>query len=335
VIRPTHHRFTRCMVLWLLGLALSFAGGGPQTDASGFQEEPAPTSYTGIAHDTLSLYAWPGRHMAFLTERADLDKKTMRRIGEVADSTWDYYAKTTGHVPRPFMTYNGLATVAQVPRSCPGAAGCTYIGATGMELVNPIFPKWLYKNAQAEVWDQVFFYEMGRSFWAFPQWEFPKPADSSCIVTGFAVLMRYRSMNAQGLRGSFNQSEDSFNRLYAATLGLIDGYAADPTHTWANTFLINTYSGAQHAECTDLFASLVLKLAHEHGEQAFLEGLFRDAVTQSLPKTAEEAAGNFELSCSDAAQANLTAVFHDRWRWPVPTKVRQEVKRRWGEPIAP
>jgi hypothetical protein len=298
-------------------------------------QAPSPTTYSGIANDSLSLYAWPGRHMAFLTERPDLDRTTMRQILDVADSTWDYYAKTTRHLPKPLLTYNGLATVAQVPRSCPGAAGCTYIGATGMELVNPVFPDWLYKDAQAGVWDQVFFYEMGRSFWAYPQWEFPKPSDSSCIVTGFAVLMRYRSINALGLRGSYNQSEAGFNLLYAATLGIIDRYAADPKKSWANTFLVNNYTGVQHTECADLFASLMLRLAHDYGGQAFLERLFRDATSRPLPKTAEDAAGNFEISCSNAAQTNLTALFHDQWRWPVPSKVRRELKRRWGDPIKP
>jgi len=282
----------------------------------------------------LNLYAWPGSKNAFLTKTATLDPVSMRKILSAADGTYNYYAGAVGKLPSLYFNYNGLATIADTGVGGVDLCGdgCTYIGATGMEISDNSFG-WLYNGVQSNTYDQVMFYEFGRSFWVMgSQLQYPSPADSSCEVTGFAVLMRYRSLQAQGLTGAFGGSTTNYTNQYNNTLGMIDTYAANTSLNFNNTFLANSFS-SPYGGCADLWTSMMIRLAQNYGGEAFIQNVFKEALKRPAAVTTQDAVDNFILAASAAANANLTLVFQNQWRWPVSTAASAEAMTRWGKPV--
>lgn len=304
---------------------------------------PFATTYTTEQGAKLNLYAWPGQKMAILTVSNTLDPVVMHKWLTAADGTWNYYATATGSLPSLYFNYNGLATIAEVQSAC--GAGCTYIGATGMEIEDPYFA-WMPDGIPFGVYDQVMFYEMGRSFWLFEnRIGYRSPGNSACLQTGYAVLMRFRSIAALGYQGGFNgyygtpvtQSQadtaaTGYNTLLANNAGLIDAYAANTSTTWSNTFYTDTFVNP-NGSCADLFASLVQRLAQDYGGEAFIQDLWKEVLKQSPSASDQTALDNFVLAASAAAKTNLTGHFLNAWRWPVSTAAQQAAQTNWGNPV--
>lgn len=292
---------------------------------------PFATAYKDINGVTLNLFAWPGDKNAILSSSAALDPASMRSFLKIADAVYGYYADAVGKEPSLYVQYDGKATIAQVPSTC--GAGCTYIGATGMELLSPpYFDNIFAEAAQGQV-DQVLAYEFGRSFWLFgSQLEYKTPDNSSCIVTGYAVLMRYEAIDGLGLPG-VSTTVAGYNQAYSETKALVDGYQADSSLSWNNTILNTAYRVPSNKYgCSDLFASFVMRLAQNYGGQTFVKALWKEALKRPAATTTQDAVDNFILAASAAANHNLTAVFHDTWRWPVSVSAANEATSRFGPP---
>jgi hypothetical protein len=312
---------------------VSNAAGTVNSSAAVLKVGPFATTYTTQQGVVLSMYAWPGAKMAFLTKATTYDGPTMRKILTAADGTWNYYAGSTGTLPSYFFVYNGLATIANTGVGGVNLCGdgCTYIGATGMELSDNA-TGWLYNGVLNNTgYDQVMFYEMGRSFWLFPNLQYQSPADSSCEVTGYAVLMRYRSLSAQGYTGLFGGSASAYTSQYANSLGMIDTYAGDSSLNFNNTFLTNSFT-SPYGGCSDLWAAMVIRLANNYGGEAFIQSLFKQVLLRAAATTTQTAIDNFVLAASAAAGKNLTLTFGTTWKWPISTAAAQEAQSRWGNP---
>ena len=295
---------------------------------------PFATSYTTQKGVILNLYAWPGAKVAVLSKSATLDPVVMRKMLNAADGAYNYYAGAVGKLPGLALNYNGLETIAETGVGgvdlC--GAGCTYIGATGMEIADDYFTILYNGIANSNTYDQVIFYEFGRSFWLFgSQLQYPSPASSGCEVTGFAVLMRYRSLAALGLVGSFG-TPASYVSQYNNTLGMIDTYAANNNLNFNNTFLADSFS-SPYGGCADLWSSLVLRLAQNYGGEAFIQALFKEALKRPAAVTTQDAVDNFVLAASAAAGVNLTDVFQTKYKWPVSTAAATEARNRFGLPV--
>lgn len=291
---------------------------------------PFATTYKDINGVTLSLFAWPGDKNAILSSSGTLNPASMHSFLKIADAVYGYYADAVGKEPLLYVQYGGKATIAQVPSTC--GAGCTYIGATGMELLSSYFDSIFAEAAQGQV-DQVLAYEFGRSFWLFgSQLEYKGSDSSSCIVTGYAVLMRYEAIDGVGLPG-VSTTVAGYNQAYAETKALIDGYQADSSLNWNNTILNTGYRVPSNKYgCTDLFASLVMRLAQTYGGQTFIKALWKEALKRPAATTTQDAVDNFILAASAAANHNLTALFRDTWRWPVSVSATNEATTRFGAP---
>ena len=126
------------------------------------------------------------------------------------------------------------------PRTC--GAGCTYIGATGTEILTSYFEAMYRQIAEHNLYDQIPFYELGRSFWFWsPQLEFQSP-DQDPVVTGFAVWMRFRSMAAAHVKGApFNGTP--FSTFASQVAALAGQYEADPSLTFADTLAVDRSPG--------------------------------------------------------------------------------------------
>jgi hypothetical protein len=290
---------------------------------------PFATAYKDINGDTLNLFAWPGTKNSILSASGTINPVSMRSFIDIADSVYGYYADAVGKEPPLYVQYAGKATIAQVPSTC--GAGCTYIGATGMELLSPYFDAIFNEAAQGQV-DQVLAYEFGRSFWLFgPQLEYKSPDNSSCIVTGYAVLMRYEAIEGLGLPG-VSTTVAGYNQAYADTKLLVDAYQANTALNWNNTILNTSYRTPNNYGCTDLFASFVMRIAQNYGGQTFIKALWKEALKRPNAVTTQDAVDNFILAASAAANHNLTALFHDTWRWPVSVSASNETTSRFGLP---
>lgn len=316
-------------------VVVSNAANSLASSAATVRVGPFATAYTTQKGVVLSMYAWPGTKNAILTKTAALDTPTMRRIVTVADGTYNYYAGAVGKTPSLYFNYNGLATIADTGVGGVDLCGdgCTFVGATGMELSDNAWGL-LYQFAQSNEWDQVMFYEFGRSFWLFGSQltQSQAPNYGGCITTGFAVLMRYRSIAGQNLQGIWNQSPAGYAQLVSDTAGLIDNYANNSSLNFANTFFTGSYSGTSGLGCADLFASMVLRLAQNYGGETFIQALWKQALLRPAATTPQDAYDNFILAASAAANHNLTGVFQSQWRWPVSTSALNEATSRWGAP---
>jgi hypothetical protein len=237
----------------------------------------------------------------------------MARLVGALDRAWNYYAVTVGHLPAIAHSLNGRDEIAEVTSTC--GAGCTYIGATGTEILTPYFESMYQQIAQHNLYDQIPFYELGRSFWFWsPQLQFQAP-DQDPVVTGFAVWMRFRSMAAAHVQGApFNGTP--FPTFAGQVAALAGQYEADPSLTFADTLAADTSPGLYGG--SDFWASLMTQLAARHGGQTFVERLWHHAADLPAASSTTDAVTNWVHDADYAACTDLGPVFYDRWGLPRP-----------------
>lgn len=270
--------------------------------------------YRTLDGRTESLVPWPGERMCLLL-RADhrRDPAVLARILEAVDAGHRYYAETVGRLPTPDRRHADRDVIAEVLTTC--GAGCSLLGASGMEIMRPYFDV-LYRGVKIDgVYDQLPFYELGRNFWFWSDQLAFRAPDIDPVVTGYAVWMRFRAIDATGLPGGpFNgRPYDAFR---ADVAELVHHYEADTAATFAGTLARNFspwgYSG------TDLWASMMMQLTDRHGGQEFVARFWRRALEAPVARDTASAVSNWVRIASSAAGVDLGAVFYDRWGFPRP-----------------
>ena len=283
-------------------------------DARYVAQELAPVSYTAIDGHTETLTPWQGRHVTVLVEGGIArNPEVMAKLVQALDRAWNYYANTTGRLPGVAHSLNGRDEIAEVTSTC--GAGCTYIGATGTEILTSYFEGMYQEVAQHDLFSQIPFYELGRSFWFWsPQLQFHEP-DQDPVVTGFAVWMRFRSMKAAGVKGApFNGTPfTTFSSQVEELAGL---YEANPSLTFAGTLAQDKSPGMYGG--TDFWASLMMQLARRHGGQTFVKRFWQHAGELPAATSTTGAVTNWVNDASYAACTNLSSVFYERWGFPGP-----------------
>jgi hypothetical protein len=274
----------------------------------------SPVLYTAIDGHTETLTPWQGQHVNVLVEPGvTRDPRVMTKLVDALDRAWAYYARTTGRLPATAHSLNGRDEIAEVTSTC--GAGCTYIGATGTEILTPYFESMYQQIAQHNLYSQIPFYELGRSFWFWsPQLQFQAP-DQDPVITGFAVWMRFRSMSAAGVKGSpFNGTP--FPTFASQITALAGQYEADPSLTFADTLAIDTSPGLYGG--ADFWASLMMQLAARHGGQTFVARFWHHASSLPAASSTTGAVTNWVRDANYAACTNLNPVFYRRWGFPRP-----------------
>ncbi len=280
--------------------------------------------YTTFEKQTEYLYPWLGSRVAVLTKNADLDRRVMQRMVDVLDSTYDYYARTTGKTPRRFREYEGRMSIAQVTKTC--GAGCGYVGATGIEVMDDYFNNFYRRIKDDGEFDQVLFYEFGRNFWVFgSKLEYHGRDDTGSITTGFAVFMRFKAMEAAGVRGA-PFGDMPFAEFRRAVESIVDEYPRKPHLNWSNTLRVGkspAFGGG-----ADLFASVMLHLTSRLGGEGFLQRFFREVAEMPDAKSTQDAVDNMVIAASRASGRNLVPIFESFWRWPVGTRTIDKLVER-------
>jgi serralysin len=273
-----------------------------------------PILYTAIDGHTETLIPWQGQNVSVLVEPGvDRNRGVMTRLVDALDRAWNYYAETTGRLPAVAHSLNGRDEIAEVTSTC--GAGCTYIGATGTEILTFYFESMYQEIAQYNLYDQIPFYELGRSFWFWsPQLQFQSP-DLDPVVTGFAVWMRFRSMAAAHVQGApFNGIPFD---MFASEVGALAGqYEADPSLTFVDTLAVDKSPGLFGG--TDFWASLMMQLAARHGGQTFVQRFWHHADNLPGASSTTDAVTDWVQDASYAACTDLSPVFYVRWGFPRP-----------------
>jgi len=293
-------------------------------------DQHAEYEYTSFDKTELTLYPFVGRHTALLAPSPDLDESVLKAIVDAMDKTYDYYKDMTGMEPELSYNYDGRSTVAVVPKTCGYA--CGYPGSSGIELSQEAFND-LYNGILSDnTYHQAIFYEFGRNFWFYgDKLEYKEPDDTDCVVTGYAVFMRFLAMEKLGVSPAPFHDTD-FGQFKAQVKGMIDRYLSDESLGWENTLKIGKApDNPMDLGATDLFASFLFKLRDLFGD-GFIERLWKESAKRPDAETTQDAVDNFILAASAAAGKNLTEKFSAEWRWPVSEKAKAEAGKRFGLP---
>ncbi len=299
-------------------LLLSGLRASPVVSAQG----PASVDYISFQGQRYTLYAYTGRSVALLAPRGDLDAATMTAIVAALDRAYDYYAQSTGRAPQPYRLYNGLLSIAVVAQTC--GDGCGYLGATGIELTDSAFTRLFAGVRDRDEYDQALFYELGRNFWFYEQQIEYRGADATgTIATGYAVFMRFASMEAAGVTiGPFNRWTGAEFR--AEVVAQFGRYTANPRVNWENTLRVGQpIPDSGGLGSTDLFASFIFELRGRYGN-AFVGRLWTECGRRPTSATTQDAVDNFVIAASVAAGINLADTFAS-WHWPVSAAARVEL----------
>lgn len=331
-------RFNLLLILGAVTCASNPATAQLTTNSAGLVQ------YTAFNNtDHYSLQPWLGRHLAFLTPPAPpLSTNVMGPILIALDKAWDYYQSATapGRQPAPYgpTTYQGRDTIAVVTDGGTCGAGCSYVGFTGTELTTTSFNA-LYDDVNNSFqFDQVLFYEFGRNFWFYDgqlNYHSPEvtPPDAGPVATGFAVYMRFMSMDAAGVNGGpYNGFSFSFFR--SQVVSLIDSYILDSTLNWTNTFRISQApANTLGLGATDLIASLLMRIERDFGKPGFATNFWKQVALRNVVFSTQGAVDNFILAASATTGKNLVGIFTNTWKFPVSTAAAQEAQQRWGAPF--
>jgi hypothetical protein len=303
----------------VVGLAPGDAGAAGTPTKGDVVTKLAPVQYTQFPTDTCTqpcrdtLVPWQGQYVTVLVDPSvPRDQKVMQKMVSAFDRAWKYYRATIGRTPKPTYSLHGRAEVAEVPTGTTCGAGCTHLGETGTEFDATFFERAYQQLAHHNLYDQIAFYEFGRSFWFWNrQLKFHDP-DIDPVVTGFAVWMRFRSMDAAGVPGApFNGTPfETFRSQVAALAG---EYEAS-SQTFAQTLAMDKSPGMYGG--TDFWASLMMQVAKAEGGQTFVERFWHHA--DSLPRahSTARAVTNWINDINYAGCTNLNIFFYDELGFP-------------------
>ncbi|MDC0710543.1 hypothetical protein POL68_18850 [Stigmatella sp. ncwal1] len=303
-------------------------------------------SYTSMANQPHTLYAWKGRNIALRVPNSNCGTKTgaeatqaIMKIVDAADDAYDFYYSQTSTVPPQDKHYQGLLSIAALPAGaamgCAGSA-CGFPGRTGIELSDGVFQQMCNTVSQTPpLYDQTLFYELGRNFYFYSSVLSYKPPQSEWVpATGFAIAMRFLAMEAAGLSGAPIGSI-SFNTSKSEVEALVDSYRYNPNLRWSNTLATNLApSNAYGLGGADLFASIVLRLERRHPGW-FVHNVWWYAGSQSTAYTTVKAVDNFVTSACLAASANLYNLFKITWKFDVTMTTASSVCSGYGPPVNP
>ncbi len=293
--------------------------------------QPPLYEYTTFEKARLTLQPWYGQHYVLLTPQVDLDYAAIRQILNSLDHGYEYYQMATGREPVHWAPYtlNGRGTVASVQKTCGGA--CGYLGYTGIEMIQPWVDE-LYNDVKEQgVHHTTFFYEMGRNFWFYSDQLWFESGFNMDMATGYAELMKqmatdYIQLPLRSLEAGDREDTES----------TADFYLASPSDwTWrkvvelGETPPIKGHPRGAHI----LFTALILRLQKEFGGHTFIERFWQEVGSRSKTTSIQHAIDNLAVSVSAGANANLSNVLLNSWRFSLSDSVKEETRKRFGNPL--
>jgi|GEM_PF-3660285 len=300
-------------------------------DIGAVEQQVVPYLYTSFDGLSLQLYPYTGNHIALLVPSDGYDPNVLSNIVTSFDNAYDYYKAVTGQEPIQLYHYNGLNSIAVVPSTCGGqGSGCGYQGYTGIELKDTSWNILYSGVSNQNEYDQVVFYELGRNFRFFdPKLTYKNPDDGGGINTGYAVFMRFMSMDGANVNpGPFGSID--FAVFETEVRNLLSAYLADTSLTWNNTLRVGQApNNSLGLGASDLFASFLFELHNRYGDP-FVNQIWQEVENRPDAPTTQDAIDNFIISASITANENLADLFANEWRWPLSNSANQRLIDLFG-----
>jgi len=272
------------------------------------------------------LIPWEGDQLVFLTTTSDLDNNVMAQFVDRLNAGWKLYTELTGRRPKMGRQWNGKAPIAAIPMgklTC--GYGCGYIGFTGIEV--SAFYKSDYPLAlkDQDAFRHYYFYEMGRNFYTFGD-------RHSLFITGFAVFMRYVCMdtlNCADPDAKTRATVENCEAVYAESdLPFLAVFTNLSSREKGQRLTNQAGKPIVPSDQPVMYACAMLKLHKDCGGNDWLKRFFRHLAKCPPVKAENEQQAlaqclNWLVCASAAAGRDLTPIFVDRWRMPLPAKTRQ------------
>jgi hypothetical protein len=270
-------------------------------------------AYKSQTGQTMSLFSWRGRKHVVLTRHANRDPRVMKRLVMGLDKAYRVYEQVTRSDPvsNSQGKLDGLDIVAEVPDAetetvCNGAA-CSYLGSFGSEIGTTYFDQ-LYNGIETRgEYDQVMFYEFGRSFWFYQE----QLGTVDAFVTGFAIANRFVSLDRAGLRGGpFGElSYAEFRK--SILIDLLKNYSANPDLTWRNTLLGGQAPPNEHGwDARDLAGAMIYRIYRDSGFAGY-RAFWKYLKRQYIGQTPQDAVRNFLMAAKSANGRDYGFLFKD------------------------
>jgi hypothetical protein len=289
----------------------------------------APVSVLRSPAVNFELYPWEGRNVVLLTQGNHHDPTTIAKYLEAVDRAWEFYDSMTGQFPKRgpdksvwSRTYNGKAVIAGIPSldnvdsakfmSC-GGNGCGAYETLGIELRWQVVESSLQMIEDFDMFDHTVFYELGRTFWNEAKCGpvLNMTQGDTVTPTGFAVLMRYVSMDHVGLTLAPDTEIDGSD-FKKSLLKLEEGLFEDKS---LNLNSMTSPIFIRGLDRNAIWASLMNRVGEQNGGVQFYSKFFQNCSQLGRATSSVSALKNWKTLSEFAAGKNLDALFVDRWRF--------------------
>jgi hypothetical protein len=264
---------------------------------------------------SLNLFPWEGKHIVVLTTKKDLDPEIMRIFVDRLDAGWELYGNLVKSPPGEYELVRGKVPVAMVPdASYTCGIGCGNVGATGIEIAG------FYRDhfggpgdydlvkRNRKVFQHYYFFEFGRN------WNSPGRRHSH-FGTGYAVLMRYVCLDTLGYVDEDKKTRTAIERG--------EEIFANSKDSFIDAFFNPQVKTNKPLDLNGMYASMMLKLHRENGGNEWLKRYFDYLFECPEFNGPRPQILNWVICASCAAKKDLTPLFVDRWRFPIPRASRQ------------
>lgn len=291
-----------------------------------------PIEYNSFQNKRELLYPWKGRNIIMLTQQNNLDTNIMKQWVFSLDNAYDYYKSITNREPNIISDkyFFNLRTIAQVNSTC--GAGCGYLGASGIEYLRSFFNVDYLRILNGRGINHIPFYELGRNFWFYED-KVEYKENSGSIATGFAIFMRYKSIENQPYKFTFESI--SIDSLKSETKSLYLNLIKDTSCSWQkNIFEKKGINGKfYNYSSSDIIASILFYLSDNYGDSNYLKKFFN--LLDSLPKSnsTQTSIDNFIIASSIAANKNLSCFFKSM-KFPISDNVIRSLEI-YSSPVVP
>ena len=279
-------------------------------------------TYESFKGQKFQLYPWEGRNVVLLTKTTNHSPEVMGRILYTLDKAFDTYRSTTQYSPSQARTFNSKLTIGVLAADEIGCgAACGFLGATGIELSQPLFNR-LYNGVEKfDQYDQTLFYELGRNFWDYAgiQKVLTKGGNGSWTsdpfwdvsTTGFADYMRALTVEVNNIpMQPWDGNNTNWQAFFDEMKSLAFMQIESSTSNFSNTFQAKKppYSGALGA--TDFWASIMFYFSEGKDKEVFTRTFLQSLKQQRTPTSTAQVVENFVQALTIATGSDASDTFY-------------------------
>jgi hypothetical protein len=300
--------------------------GGTNTFES-FINFKCPLNYKSFQDKISKGYLWNGKKVSFLTQRNDLEPSVINKwLGYLDLANEFYFSSTNLYIGNSSLKEaGGNQLIAVVNSTC--GAGCGLLGKNGIEYLNYFFDFDYDLLKRDGTVNHIPFYEMGRNYWTYSEKLTYGSYGLESNVTGFAVYMRFKSMEyAKLLPGKFDGID--FDIFKSNVKNMAGVYINNNALTFENTFGSNKGFSVnkQNLSSADLFASFCFKIETEYSKPDFSTLIWKEVAKRPNATNRQDAIDNFVLATCATLNKNIASKFQE-WKFPVSESAVNEAKK--------